>query len=117
MFVTTLVLSCLLAALFLFSGARKVAGGESVVTEAAHLGVPIGWYRTIGVAEAAGTAGLLIGLVWAPLGIAAAAALAALMLGAVVTHLRVNDPVAQWTPAAVIAVLSAAALILRIASA
>jgi hypothetical protein len=52
-----------------------------------------------------------------PLGIAAAAALAALMLGAVVTHLRVNDPVAQWAPAAVIAVLSAAAPILRIASA
>ena len=117
MFVTVLVLSCLLAAAMVFSGSRKVAGGPAVTGEAAHLGVPVRGYRLIGVAEAAAAAGLLIGLAWAGLGVAAAAGLVLLMSGAVISHIRVGDAVGRWAPAAALAVLAVVTLLLRMASA
>ncbi|WP_033343173.1 DoxX family protein [Catenuloplanes japonicus] len=117
MFVVTVVLSCLVAAAFMFSGARKVAGGSDVAGEAVHLGVPVGGYRALGVVESAGAAGLLIGLAWAALGIAAAAGLVVLMLGAAFSHLRVGDRAARWTPAAGLGVLAAATLVARVVTA
>lgn len=117
MFIALLVLGVLLTAIFLFSGARKVAGGDSVRDEAAHLGVPLAGYRAIGVAEAGGAGALLVGLAWAPLGMAAAAGFVVLTVGATVAHLRVADPVGRWAPAVVIAVAASAALWLRIATA
>ena len=116
MFVTVLVLSCLLAAALLFSGSRKIAGGKAVTGEAAHLGVPMRGYRLIGVAEVAAAAGLLIGLAWAALGVAAATGLVLLMSGAVISHIRVGDAADRWAPAAVLAVLAVVTLLLRIAS-
>jgi hypothetical protein len=115
-FITAFALSCLLAAVFLFSGARKATSGEAVAQEAAHLGVPVVGYRAIGVAEIAGAGALLLGLAWAPLGIVAAAGFVLLMLGAVAAHLRVCDPAARWAPAAVIAALAAVELVFRIVS-
>ena len=117
MFVTVLVLSCLLAAALVVSGSRKVAGGTAVTAEAAHLGVPVRGFRLIGVAEAAAAAGLLIGLAWAPLGVAAAAGLVLLMAGAVLAHLRVGDAAGRWAPAAVLTVIAVGTLLTRIASA
>ncbi|MFC4856009.1 DoxX family protein [Actinophytocola glycyrrhizae] len=117
MFVAVLVLSCLLAAVLLFSGARKVAGGQAVTDEAAHLGIPVRGYRLVGVAEAAAAAGLLIGLAWAALGVAAAAGVVLLLSGAVLSHLRAGDAAARWAPAAVLAALAVVTLLLRIASA
>ncbi|SER36764.1 DoxX-like family protein [Lentzea xinjiangensis] len=117
MFVAVLVLGCLLAAVLLFSGARKVAGGQAVAGEAAHLGVPLRGYRLIGVVEAAAAAGLLIGLAWAALGVVAAAGVVLLMCGAVVFHLRAGDAAGRWAPAAVLAVLAVVTLLLRVASA
>ena len=116
MFVAVLVLSCLLAAVLLFSGSRKFVGGEAVTGEAAHLGVPMRGYRLIGVAEVAAAAGLLIGLAWAGLGVAAAAGLVLLMSGAVISHIRVGDAADRWAPAAFLAVLAVVTLLLRIAS-
>ena len=49
-------------------------------------------WRTIGVLEIAGVAGVLIGMAVPPLGIAAGVGLALLMVGAIATRLRVHDP-------------------------
>ena len=117
MFVTLLVLSCLLAAVLVFSGSRKVAAGEAVAGEATHLRVPIRGYRLIGIVEAASAPALLIGLAWAGLGIAAAAGLVLLLSGAVISHLRVGDGPGRWAPAAVLAAVAVVTLLLRIASA
>lgn len=115
MSVISIVLSILLAAVFLFSGGRKVLGGTAVTGEATHLGLPLTGYQAIGVAEAAAAVGLLLGLFWAPLGIAAAAGLVLLMPGAVIAHLRAGDGPAAWAPAIVLTVVIATTLVLDIA--
>ena len=116
MFVALLVLSCLLAAAFLVSASRKLAGGPAATGEAAHLGLRLRDYRLIGLAEAVAAAGLLIGLAWAWLGVAAAAGLVFLMAGAVIAHVRVGDAVGRWGPAAGLAALATATLLVRVAS-
>jgi hypothetical protein len=61
----------------------------------------------------AGAAGLLVGLLWAPLGIAAALALVVYFLVAMAFHVRAGD--AEHLPTAlVMALLAAAALALRL---
>ena len=56
-----------------------------------HLGVkPLQW-RLIGACELAGVAGVLAGLMWAPIGIAAAIGLALLSIGAIAFHVRASD--------------------------
>ena len=78
------------------------------------VGVTEAQTRGLAVLELLGAAGLLIGI-WVPaLGIAAAAALTLYFLGAVAAHLRVHGPVAEWAPAAVIALLAAAATMLQL---
>jgi uncharacterized membrane protein YphA (DoxX/SURF4 family) len=116
MLVTSIILNVLLAAVFLFSGGRKVVGGTAVTGEATHLGLPPTGYRAIGVAEVAAAVALLVGLVWAPLGIAAAAGLVLLMPGAVIAHVRAGDGPAAWAPAIVLTVVVAVALVLGIAT-
>jgi hypothetical protein len=58
-------------------------------------------WRLIGACELAGVAGVLVGLMWAPIGIAAAIGLALLSIGAIAFHLRASDG-AKDTAAAVI---------------
>ncbi|QTE28945.1 DoxX family protein [Pengzhenrongella sicca] len=110
MTLATTSLNILLALVFLYSGGRKAVGRPAVAGEAAHLGMALTRYRTIGVAEIAASAGLLLGLAWTPLGLAAAAGLVLLLLGAVIAHLRAGDRLSAWAGAAVLALLSAAAV-------
>lgn len=110
MTIVAAILDIALAALFLFSGGRKLVGSTEVAAEAAHLSIVPGWYRAIGITEVGGAAGLLAGLAWAPIGIVAAAGLALLMLGAVVTHVRAGDRFVSWAPALAIAGVTAAFL-------
>lgn len=109
----SIVLAVLLAAVFSFSGGRKIVSRPPLADEAAHLGLPLGGYRAIGAAEIAAAAGLLLGLAWTPLGLLAAAGLVLLMLGAVITHLRAGDQPPAWAGAGVLALLSAATLALQ----
>ena len=67
-------------------------------------------------AELAGGAGLLVGLAVAPLGMAAAIGLVLYFLGAVGAHAKASDT-KGIPPALVLALVSGAALALRIASA
>lgn len=117
MVVATVVASTLLALVAAASGVPKVAGAPRMVQEAAHLGVPRIGYVVIGWLELAAAAGLLGGLVVAPLGAAAAGGLVVMMTGAVASHARAGDRLAQATPALVVGIASAVTLGLRIATA
>jgi hypothetical protein len=97
----TLVVTILLAALFTFAASIKLLGVPQSLAIRDHLGVkPLQW-RLIGACELAGVAGVLVGLLWAPIGIAAAIGLALLSIGAIAFHLRASDG-AKDTAAAVI---------------
>jgi hypothetical protein len=116
MFIATIVLAVLLAAVYGFSGAQKLTATADSLKQAEHLGVSPGLNRTIGTLEVLAAAGLLIGLAIWPLGVAASAGLVLLMIGAVVMHLRAKDGAARFTPALVLAVIALIELILRAAS-
>src|SRR5258708_33840452 len=108
----TVLVSVVLALLFLATAAGKLTGQRASVASRDHLAIaPVRWQQ-IGLLEVAGAAGLLIGLTLRPLGIAAAAGLGSLSLGAMATHLRAGDKPAAALPAIVALVLAASALVL-----
>lgn len=117
MFIATAVLTTLLAAGYVAAGLPKVLARPAMVENARHLGFPLPAFRLIGLLELAGSAGLLVGLYWAPLGVAAALGLVLLILGAVIAHLRRKDPVKVAAPAVLFAVASMAVLVLRLTTA
>lgn len=115
MLVASVVVSALLALATLASGGGKLARNKAVVTQLTGLGVAEKHIPVLGALLVAGGLGLAAGIWWAPLGIAAAAALAVYFLGAVVTHLRARD-LQGVVPVAVLALVSSAALVLRVLS-
>lgn len=109
----TVLVTLLLAALFTFSSSIKLLGVPKSLEIRDHLGVsPIPW-RRIGALELAGVAGVLVGLLWAPIGIAAAIGLALLSIGAVAFHLRASDRVMDMVPAVIGVALAAATAVLH----
>jgi hypothetical protein len=109
----TVVVTILLAALFAFAASIKLLGVRQSLAIRDNLGVsPMQW-RAIGVLELAGVAGVLIGLLWAPMGIAAAIGLALLSVGAVAFHLRASDGAKDMAPAVIGLALAAAAAVLH----
>lgn len=109
----TVVVTLLLAALFTFSSSIKLLGVPKSLAIRDHLGVSPAQWRIIGALELAGVAGVLVGLLWAPLGIAAAIGLALLSIGAVAFHLRASDRVAELVPAVIGIALGAATAVLH----
>lgn len=79
---TELAIGSVVAAGFATLGAAKVAQAPSFRTRAAHVGFSAKSYQLIGVAELAGAAGVLAGMVWTPVGYAAGLGLLALTAGA-----------------------------------
>jgi hypothetical protein len=109
----TVIVTLLLAALFTFSASIKLLGVAKSLEIRDHLGVkPLQW-RLIGVCELAGVAGVLVGLLWAPIGIAAAIGLALLTIGAIAYHVRMSDRVADLAPAVIGVLLALAAVVLH----
>ena len=107
------IVTALLAALFAFAGLIKLFGVRQSLAIRDHLGVkPVQW-RVIGLLELAGVAGVLVGLVWAPIGVAAAIGLALLVSGAIVFHVRASDSVADTAPAVIGLGLAVATAILQ----
>jgi hypothetical protein len=97
----TVVVTLLVAALFTYSAGIKLLGVAKSLEIRDHLGVtPLNW-RLIGICELAGVAGVLAGLVWAPIGIAAATCLALLTIGAIAYHVRKSDTVAELAPSVI----------------
>jgi hypothetical protein len=109
----TVVVTLLLAALFTFSASIKLLGVSKSLAIRDHLGVkPIQW-RMIGALELAGVAGVVAGLLWAPIGIAAAIGLTLLSIGAVAFHLRASDRIADMVPAVIGVALAVATAVLH----
>lgn len=108
-----LVVTILLAGLFMFAASIKLLGVPQSLAIRDHLGVkPMGW-RAIGGCELAGVAGVLAGLVWAPIGIAAAIGLALLSVGAIAFHLRASDSAKDTAPAVIGLALAVAVAVLH----
>lgn len=111
--VAAAVASTLLAALLAFSAIRKLSHRPEVVESYLRAGVPEDKLDYLAVTLLAGAAGLLVGLLWAPLGMAAALALVVYFLVAMAFHIRAGDAEHLPTPL-VMALLAAAALALRL---
>jgi hypothetical protein len=111
------VITSLLAALFLATAAMKLAQVPRSIEMRDHLGVAAPAWRLIGGLELAGASGVLLGLAVPALGIAACGGLVATSLGAIASHVRVQDKPADAAPAVLALALSVAALALQAASA
>jgi uncharacterized membrane protein YphA (DoxX/SURF4 family) len=109
----TVIVTLLLAALFMFSASIKLLGVSRSLAIRDHLGVkPLQW-RLIGALELAGVAGVLIGLAWTPIAIAAAIGLALLSIGAIAFHIKASDRVVDMAPAVIGIALAAATAVLH----
>ncbi len=104
--VVIIVVSLLLAVVFLATGLSKAAGGNVANKQATRLGIPMNAYRGIGFAEIAAAVGLVLGLWWRPVGIVAAAVLVAITVGATVVHRRIGDPPKASIPVLILGVLA-----------
>ena len=85
-----IILSAVLALLFLLTGAGKVLGLTFANQNRDRLGVHPTFWRVTGLLEWAGAVGLVVGIWWWPLGVAAACGLALLMLGAIGSRVRAH---------------------------
>jgi DoxX-like family len=115
MFVATVVVSALLAAALVWSAVRKLSHQDRVVRTYTRVGVPEDKLNYLAVILLAGAAGLLVGLLWAPIGVAAAIGLVAYFVLAVAAHLRADDARNLPTPLT-LAAMAAAVLTLRLAT-
>ncbi|MFE7585970.1 DoxX family protein [Streptomyces gardneri] len=115
MFIGYAVVAALLAFALSASAFLTFTRNPQVTGNMTKIGVPESWLPWLGAAKAAGAIGLLAGLAVAPLGVAAATGVTLYFLGAVITHVRAKDY--EMAPAVVLTLISAAALLLRIASA
>lgn len=109
------ILSIVLASLFLGAGGAKLAGSKPTNEAAAHLGVPRGLDLTVGALEVAAAVGLIVGFWVGWLGVAASVGLVLMMIGAVRFHLRAGDSVQKFSPPAALGVLAAINAVLLIA--
>ena len=115
MFVATVVLTIVLAAVFLGAGIPKILGTKTSLRMRDQLQIKPQLYRVVGFLEIAAVAGLLIGLFVPVLSVAAAGGLALLMIGAIVTYIRAGEAKGSL-PAAVLFVATVAAAVVRILS-
>jgi hypothetical protein len=116
MAVAAAIVSVVLAVLLTASAGLKLSHREPVVQGYLRVGVPEARLNLLAAVLLAGAAGLLTGLVWAPVGIAAAAGVLAYFLLAIAAHVRATDT-AHLGPPVVLATLAAACLVLTLATA
>ncbi|MGO4445157.1 DoxX family protein [Mycobacterium sp. 2YAF39] len=113
MAMATVIVSILLAALFLFAASIKLLGVRQSLAIRDHLRISPALWRSIGLLELAGVVGVLAGLKWPPLGIVAAAGLALLSLGAIMSHVRSSDSVGDTASSVIGLGLAVATVVLH----
>jgi uncharacterized membrane protein YphA (DoxX/SURF4 family) len=111
--VTLVVLALVSSLLFLYYG-FKVLFNTASKEEFERFGVPV-MRRFVGIMEVLGGAGVILGLVVAPLGALAASGLAVLMILGLIVRIRVHDPVRLMVPAALLGALNAVLVVLFLA--
>jgi DoxX-like family len=94
---------------------RKLSHQERIVQSYLRVGVPEDKLDYLAIILLAGAAGLLLGLLWAPIGVAAAIGVICYFIGAVAFHIRAHDAKNLPTPLAY-AVIAVVALIVRLAT-
>ncbi|MCX5198111.1 DoxX family protein [Streptomyces sp. NBC_00249] len=114
MFIAYAVVACLLALVLTASATFTLQRNEAIVASMRKVEVPDAWLPRLAALKAAGAVGLVAGLWIAPLGVAAAVGVTLYFAGAVVSHLRVKD--FELAPAAVLTLVAAAVLALRVAA-
>ncbi|MEC4573533.1 DoxX family protein [Streptomyces sp. CMAA1738] len=112
MFIAYAVVGGLLALVLTASATFTLQRNDQVVASMQKVRVPDSWLPRLATLKAAGAIGLVVGLWVTPLGVAAAVGVTLYFIGAAVSHLRVKDY--DLAPAAVLALVAAAALVLRI---
>ncbi|MFD3324698.1 DoxX family protein [Streptomyces sp. NPDC058701] len=112
MFIAYAVVGILLALTLTASAIFTLSRNDQVMANMRKVGVPEAWLPRLAALKAAGAAGLIAGLWFAPLGVAAAVGVTLYFIGAVIAHLRVKDY--AFAPAAVLTLAAAAALVLRV---
>jgi DoxX-like family len=115
MFAAAAVASVLLAVLLAYSALTKLSHQERFVQGYLRVGVPEDKLDYLAIVLLAGVAGLLLGLLWAPIGVAAAIGVVLYFLVAIAFHIRADDAEHLPTPL-VLALLAGAALGLRAAA-
>jgi uncharacterized membrane protein YphA (DoxX/SURF4 family) len=114
MFTAYLIVTVLAAAANLFSATCDFVCYKKVSIAMAKAGVPESWMTVLGILEAAGALGLLIGFRVPLIGTAAAIGLILFFVGAIITHLRAHDY--SFGLAVAFLLLAVAALVLRLVS-
>jgi hypothetical protein len=116
MTVLTVVVTVLVALLFLAAAWVKFSGEEHAMRTRDRLGFSPGAYRLIGACEVAGAVGALAGLAVPGLGIAALAGLVLVAIAACAAQVRMRNPLSEARPAILALVLSVTALALQAAA-
>lgn len=101
----------LLAALLVYSAVLKLSGRPDVVEAYGRVGVARERLPALAAVLLLGVAGLVLGLVWAPLGLAASACLVLYFILALVAHARHDDLEHAGVPA-VLLVLAVVTVVL-----
>ncbi|MGW3245528.1 DoxX family protein [Streptomyces sp. NPDC001070] len=91
MYIAAVILSSLLALVFLAAGAPKVQLKGAVPDGLIQKGLSSSLVRFVGLAEVAAAAGLGVGIWWQPLGIAAAAGTVVVLIGAICFHAKKGE--------------------------
>ncbi|MFI6005549.1 DoxX family protein [Streptomyces sp. NPDC051366] len=114
MFIAYAVVAGLLALVLVASATLTLRRNDAIVASMQKVQVPDAWLPRLATLKAAGATGLVAGLWVTPLGVAAAVGVTLYFIGAVISHLRVKD--FELAPAAILALVAAAALALRVAA-
>jgi hypothetical protein len=112
-FIATVVISTFLAALIAVAAVRKLGGDRELVDSYVRLGVSADQLVYLALVLLVGAAGLIVGLVWAPIGVVAAVGLIGYFVGAICVHVRAGDARHTPTPLA-FGLLAALSLTMRI---
>jgi uncharacterized membrane protein YphA (DoxX/SURF4 family) len=110
MFTATVIVSSLLALALFASGLSKLRKDPKQLQIMEAVGFPKDKMWLLGVAEIAGTIGLVAGLFWWPIGIAAAIGVILYFIGAIISHLRVKE---GFSTPLIVLLVAVAALVLR----
>jgi uncharacterized membrane protein YphA (DoxX/SURF4 family) len=113
--IATVILTALLALMFLGTGAVKIVAAPRSMQMRKQLRVDGRLWSSIGLLEVAACIALAVGLDVPLLGLVASIGLLLLMIGAIAAHVRVGD-VGGAAPAALLVVLVVALIMLRTAA-
>jgi hypothetical protein len=112
MAVASTAVTVLLAALLAFAAVRKLSHKPEIVQTYLRVSVPEDKLNYLAFILLAGAAGLLLGLLWAPLGIAAAIGVICYFACAIAFHIRYHDTRNLPTPIT-FAAIAVATLVLQ----